>query len=455
MTNPQRAAGEEAVSVESLKNLDESRDSRVKILITASAGFFTDAYDLFIIGAVLTIVAHEWAITGLEKSAVSSVALLASFAGALVFGRLADRLGRKSVYGWEMLVLAAGALASAFAPNIYWLIALRAVLGFGIGGDYPVSATLMSEYAGKCTRGRLVALVFSAQGVGLVLGPLVAVALLGSGIRPDPAWRIMLAIGAIPAIAVFHLRRTIAETPRFRLAHQRMAQAEDRARRHGTATGVRAVLADRKLLRWLIGASLAWFLFDIAYYGNTIASSTSVEKVAPHANLIHSSLITLAIFSAFSLPFYYVAAFTIDRIGRRPMQVVGFLGMAAAFFVLFAVPAATSSLSLFIVFFGLTYTFAQFGPNTTTFVYPAEIFPVTARTTCHGIAAGAGKIGGFIGAAAMPFVVSHWTFPMAALLAAAVATVGATVSAWLLPEPKGQSLEAISDHSAIFEPAAV
>ena len=83
-------------------------------------------------------------------------------------------IGRKRIYGVEVLVLAAGAIACAFSFNIWWLIGFRFILGIGIGGDYPVSATIMSEYAGKAHRGMLVTLVFAMQAAGLIVGPLIA-----------------------------------------------------------------------------------------------------------------------------------------------------------------------------------------------------------------------------------------------------------------------------------------
>lgn len=92
------------------------------------------------------------------------------------------------------------------------------ILGVGIGGDYPVSATIMSEYAGKRSRGKLVTLVFTMQAAGLIIGPLLAVALLSSSLSHDLAWRILLAVGAIPALAVFYARRSILDTPRYLLA---------------------------------------------------------------------------------------------------------------------------------------------------------------------------------------------------------------------------------------------
>ena len=105
-----------------------------KILLTSGMGFFTGAYDLFIIGVVASMITSEWHIASYQKSLLSSLALLTSAAGAIFFGHIADRLGRRKIYGYEALVLAGGAIASAFAPSIWWLIALRGVLGFGIVG---------------------------------------------------------------------------------------------------------------------------------------------------------------------------------------------------------------------------------------------------------------------------------------------------------------------------------
>ncbi len=101
-----------------LAQLDQAPTSREhwKILLTSGMGFFTDAYDLFVIGVVAAIVVPEWHIASYQKSLLSSLALLTSAAGAIAFGRMADRLGRKTIYGYEVLVLAVGSVASAFSP---------------------------------------------------------------------------------------------------------------------------------------------------------------------------------------------------------------------------------------------------------------------------------------------------------------------------------------------------
>ena len=435
------------VSRETLAQMDEAATSgrHWKILITSGMGFFTDAYDLFIIGVVATMITNEWHITSSQKSLLSSLALLTSAVGAVFFGRVADRLGRRKIYGYEVLVLAAGAIATAFAPSIWWLIILRGILGFGIGGDYPVSATIMSEYAARRNRGRMVALVFSMQAAGLIAGPLIAIGLLSTGINQDYAWRIMLAIGAIPALAVFWLRRQIKETPRFLLAEMEAREAGQKAARERKATGLRGMLADRRLLRWLIGASLAWLLFDFVYYGNTIASPLIIGLVAPHASLIGQTGYLLAIFSVAALPGYLLAAATIDKIGRKLLQSAGFAAMAAAFAGLWLIPGATTTVLPFLLLFGATYFFSEFGPNTTTFVYPAEIFPVRVRTTSYGIAAAAGKIGAFIGTYTLTALLPAIGLSQTSALVAGVAVLGLLATLTLLPEPKGKSLEELTE----------
>jgi MFS transporter, PHS family, inorganic phosphate transporter len=151
--------------VDLLRRLDESGITRAhwKIMFISGMGFFTDAYDLFVIGVVMSIVKHQWHVSPTADGLVTSTALLASAIGALMLGRIADMLGRKRIYGYEVLVLALGAIASAFSPNVWWLIIFRFILGIGIGGDYSVSATIMSECAGKKSRGLLISLVFAMQ----------------------------------------------------------------------------------------------------------------------------------------------------------------------------------------------------------------------------------------------------------------------------------------------------
>jgi len=447
-------------------SLDDAKINRfqLKIMFVSGMGFFTDAYDLFVIGIVVALLKTEWNLSTGQVSWLNSATLLASAVGAIVFGRIADILGRKRIYGYEVLILAIGALASAFAPNYTFLLICRIILGIGIGGDYPVSATIMSEYSGKQTRGRMVGLVFAMQGAGLIVGPLVASILLGSGISNDYTWRILLALGAIPGLAVFYLRRQIHETPRFAAAggaHEEAAAAigaatgsapaprsavESKARNPQSVLGGFMILArSRRMLLWLIGTAGCWALLDFCYYGNTISTPEILKLLNPHASLLHNTLVQLGIFVVFAVPGYVVAILLLDKTGRRSIQILGFGMMALMFLLIGIIPSVTTVALQFVLLYGISYFFTEFGPNTTTFIYPAEIFPVEVRTTGHGISAGAGKMGAFAGAFLFPdMLASSLGVRGAEIVAGVVAAVGMLLTIALLPEPKGKTLEELS-----------
>jgi PHS family inorganic phosphate transporter-like MFS transporter len=434
---------------------------QLKIMYVSGMGFFTDAYDLFVIGIVVALLKTEWHLSTNQTSWLNSATLLASAVGAILFGRIADMLGRKRIYGYEVLILAAGAIASAFAPNYTFLLVSRIVLGIGIGGDYPVSATIMSEYSGKQTRGRMVGLVFAMQGAGLIVGPLVASILLGSGLSGSITWRILLGLGAIPGLAVFYLRRQIHETPRFAMAggaHDEAqaaianatgstagprAAAESKARRtQGVMQGFAELTQHRRMLLWLIGTAGAWALLDFCYYGNTISTPAILALLNKHASELQNVLIQLAIFAVFAVPGYIFAILLLDKTGRKSIQVLGFGMMGLMFLLIGIIPGATTTAVTFILLFGVSYFFTEFGPNTTTFIFPAELFPVEVRTTGHGISAGAGKMGAFAGAFLFPdMLASSWGIRGAEIVSGIVAIAGLLLTLALLPEPKGKSLE--------------
>src|ERR1700730_10299714 len=140
-TKPSQAHIHQHSSAQSvLADLDNSHLSgfHFKAMITSGMGFFTDAYDLFIIGVALAILTPLWHLNNFEISLIGSTSLIAAAFGSILFGRLADFVGRRSIYGFTLIVLAVGAIASAFSPNIIFLLLTRFVLGLGIGGDYPL-----------------------------------------------------------------------------------------------------------------------------------------------------------------------------------------------------------------------------------------------------------------------------------------------------------------------------
>ncbi len=432
--------------------------------VISGMGFFTDAYDLFIIGTAMVLLKPEWHLTATQVSMVSSATLIAAFFGAMVFGRIADVVGRRRVYWLVSAIEVAGALASCVSPNLAWLVVSRFVLGMGVGGDYPLSAVMMSEYANSRDRGRLVGLVFSMQALGLVVGPIVGLTLVASGISHDVAWRIMLGVGALPAAAVVYLRVKMPESPRYSegvLGQGGIAALQVKAFSKGAVNvadsgsrsspraaegryGLKHLLTNRRLLTTLIGTAGTWFIFDYAYYGNTISTPLIMKDVAPHAALVTTLAWTLIVFAIFAVPGYVLALATMDRIGHRRLQVIGFACMGVAFLAIGGAPGLVHDTAPFLLLYGVSYFFAEFGPNTTTFVLPAELFPVSVRTTGHGISAGVAKLGAFIGVFAFPVISKSLGLRGTLLMTGALSMAGLALTR-LLPEPAGRSLDEIAD----------
>jgi MFS transporter, PHS family, inorganic phosphate transporter len=323
-----------------------------------------------------------------------------------------------------------------------------------VGGDYPVSAVLMSEYAGSKDRGRQVALVFSTQAIGLILGPLIALALLGGGVSAPLTWRLLLGLGAIPAAAAVWLRRNLPEPGRFQaVAAQPGADRRTRGRAAvKPEAGLRAFLASRRLLVLLTGTAGCWFLLDYAYYGNTISTPRIIGLIAPHASETTTIAIQLAIFAVAAVPGYLLAVAKMDRIGHRRLQLIGFVMMGLCFAVIGLVPGMTTTVAPFLVVYGISYFFTEFGPNVTTFVLPGELFPTRFRATGHGISAGVGKLGAFIGVFLFPILQDSLGLRGTLLLTAGVSALGALLTL-ILPEPAGRSLEEISGEAGVIASA--
>jgi MFS family permease len=282
----------------------------------------------------------------------------------------------------------------------------------------------------------------------------------------DLAWRLMLGLGALPALGVIYLRRTLPESPRFAARVQgKTADAAAALRTYtkgvvvASATAVeperrltlRQFLTTPRYLRMLLGTAGAWFVFDYAYYGNTISTPLILKAVAPQASVIADTAIALAIFTVAALPGYITAFMTVDAIGHRKLQVFGFLAMGTAFLLIGGLPNVTHMLMPFLALYGLSYFFTEFGPNTTTFLMAAELYPVSARTTGHGLSAGMAKVGAFVGVLTFPLIQAAVGISGAMLVAFCAAVLGVLLT-FVLPEPSGQSLEQLSGEDAPLTP---
>lgn len=436
-----------------LQQLDEMKLQRFhwRIVFTAGMGFFTDAYDLFVIGIVTALLTPIWGLTISQLALLNGAALAAAACGSVFFGILADKFGRKRMYGLEVIILFVGAILSAMAPSYWWLFVSRVLVGLGIGGDYPSSALIASENAAKKNRGFLVLLVFAMQALGLMVGPLIASLLLYLHIAPSTVWRTLLALGAVPAASVFYLRRKIQESPRY-LRTQAAPYEVSRVIAVLTGNAPKAnkakfkthSLLEKRWLLCLLGTAGAWFLLDVAFYGNSVSSVLILKSLNPSADILKNTLLSAAIFLCFAVPGYVAAAFFVDKIGRKFLQLLGFGMMAAMYALLASFHHLVTHINIFLIIFGISFFFTNFGPNTTTFLIPSEIYPTSIRGKAHGFSAAIGKVGAFIGAFFLPFVLHRFGLAFTMGLMAIICSVG-LFTTFLVPEMAGASLEVTED----------
>lgn len=438
--------------------LDDAPVSRfhLKAAVTAGMGFFTDSYDLNVIGTVTLLVKPEFQLSASQVGALTSSTLLAVAVGAFLFGHLGDRLGRRRVYGLEAVLMIIGALASAFAPDFIGLVIARVVLGIGIGGDYPASGVIMTEYANRCNRGRLVGLTFLFYVFGQVAAYVVALVILGLGTSPGLSWRLILGVGAIPSLLVLWNRRHMPESPRWTLVVAGDAEqaAKDLSAFSGSA--VRADTADRSpasVTLWnalrsrsfrltLLGTAGGWFFFNVAVYGNSVSQPLLINSIAPHTSIVTNMAINAALVVCFSLIAALVGLALLDRIARKSLQMIGFGLSALSMALIAAIPGLTSTVTPFAVVFGLSLFGIAVGPNYTTMLLAAESYPTAIRSTAHGISAGTAKVGGFLGALITPVALAQLGLRPTVLIAGACFALG-IVATTLLAEPKDAALDTV------------
>ncbi|XP_076960969.1 inorganic phosphate transporter 1-4-like [Bidens hawaiensis] len=491
-------------------------------IIIAGMGFFTDAYDLFCISLVTKMLGRIYyhqpgsskpgSLPPNVSSAVNGVALVGTLSGQLFFGWLGDKLGRKKVYGITLMLMCICSIASGLSfgssPKsvMTTLCFFRFWLGFGIGGDYPLSATIMSEYSNKKTRGAFIAAVFAMQGFGILGGGIFAIIVssafnakypsspyeidpVGSTVpEADYVWRIILMVGAVPAILTYYWRMKMPETARFTalvakntnqaaadMSKVMQMEIKDKQSKVDQVVGKPSNsfgLFSKEFLKrhglHLLGTTSTWFLLDIAYYSQNlfqkdIFSAIGWIPAAKKMNAIYEvyriarAQTLIALLS--TVPGYWFTVFLIDRIGRFKIQLLGFAMMTIFMFSL-AIPYDHWTLPQnnigFVVIYALTFFFANFGPNATTFVVPAEIFPARLRSTCHGISAASGKLGAIVGAFGFLYLAQNKDpakadagYPAGigvknSLIVLGVINFLGMVCTFLVPESNGKSLEEMS-----------
>ncbi|MFB5188993.1 MFS transporter [Alicyclobacillus fastidiosus] len=443
-----------------LTQLDDSQVRRhhVRLFSLAAAGIFVDGYDLNVISAALINLVPSLHPSSLETSWLSTSALIGTALGAVFLGRLTDVIGRKKMFVIDLIFFVLFALASGFAPNMTWVIIFRFLLGIGIGADYPIAASYVSEIIPRRRRGAFLAATVGMLSVGSIVANLVSIFILSVDHGPS-AWRFILASGAVPALIAIIMRSAMPESPRWLLAKNREQSARSSLQQIGfsnvTALPIQNLnrkypywkLFSPQFLRITILVTMSWLLFDILAYGVGIFQPILLEGLGFHSG-IPALLGNLAI-NMIGFAGMLLAIATIERVGRKWQQIIGMIGMGLGLFLVGIMSAhGTTGLPVgaLLAVFGLYSLSDNWGPSATTYTSPAELYPTSLRAGGHGLAAMSGKVGAAIGTFFLPLVKQAVGVSDLMYLLAGVAVLGAIVSIAFGVETKGgQSLETIED----------
>jgi putative MFS transporter len=437
----------------SIAENEGKRGFRVKIIMLGGAGVFLDGYDLFIISIALILLKPYFGLSDLELSALSSSALIGATIGAVLFGNVADKLGRKTLFILDLVFFVVFAAGSAFADNLAELLVFRFLLGVGIGADYPVSSSYVAEFSDVRSRGRTIASTFAFQGVGVLAAIGVGLALLPLG---PQAWRWMLLSGIVPAVIVLAFRTKLPETLRWYVSKGKLDDARrvleqmtgkslgntDEVNKYAETVSFRELFSSPYKTR-LVFASVSWFLVDIAVYGMGIFIPTFIHQLFGPNSPPTSNEVVYAILYSLAGVGYWLAVLTIDVLGRKLLQALGFLAMGGALLAAAAI-GASITLPVLTVLLAVFFIAENAGPNTTTWVYPVELFPTRIRGSGHGFAATMGKLGAICGVFILPLL-EHFNQALMLGFVGVASVVGALITFTYGIETKKQSLEDVSE----------
>lgn len=489
----------------------------VRAITVAGVGFLTDAYDIFAINLGLSMMSHVFWENGNVPSSTSTLIKVSTSVGTVIgqlgFGFLADYVGRKRIYGTELIVMICATIGQCClgeSPAINFTAILtffRIVQGIGIGGDYPMSSVISSEFATTKWRGAIMGAVFANQGWGQLMAGIVALICV-AGYKNDlidantsaecghscqracdAMWRIVVGFGCVPGCVALYFRLTIPESPRYTLdveydiekgvadggkfSSGMRGNADEtdvqqlRVTERTTAEIIQPPKASfgdfrRHFGQWkhfkiLLGTAGCWFMLDVAYYGLGLNTATILQTIgyASSKNVYHSlynqAAGNLILICAGSIPGYWFSVATIDFVGRKPIQYMGFFLLTVILCIIGFAYHKVGEHGL-LALYVLAQFFQNFGPNTTTFIVPGECYPTRYRSTAHGISAACGKIGAIIAQTALGTLINHncpadkkncW-LPHVMEIFALFMLCGLFLT-YFIPETKRKTLEEISE----------
>ncbi|MED0874977.1 MFS transporter [Bacillus mobilis] len=356
--------------------------SKRKLLGIAGLGWLFDAMDVGMLSFVMVALQKDWGLSTQEMGWIGSINSIGMAVGALVFGILSDKIGRKSVFIITLLLFSIGSGLTALTTTLAMFLVLRFLIGMGLGGELPVASTLVSESVEAHERGKIVVLLESFWAGGWLIAALISYFVI-----PKYGWEVAMVLSAVPALYALYLRWNLPDSPRFQKVEKRPSVIEN----------IKSVWSGEyrraTIMLWIL-----WFSVVFSYYGMFLwLPSVMVLK---GFSLIKSFQYVL-IMTLAQLPGYFTAAWFIERLGRKFVLVTYLIGTACSAY-LFGV---AESLTILIVA-GMLLSFFNLGAWGALYAYTPEQYPTVIRGTGAGMAAAFGRIGGILGPLLVGYLVA-------------------------------------------------
>lgn len=432
-------------TVSSPRSLDSAQLNNFhrKLALFSSGGPFLDGYILSIIGIALVQIQPLFHMSALWSGLIGASALIGLFIGGSVFGIVTDRIGRKLMYTIDLIAIIVCSVLQFFITNEIQLFVLRLIIGIAVGADYPIATSLVTEFVPKNWRARLVGGLNAMWFVGATAAAFIGYALL----HVDGGWKWMLLSSAIPALLIVIARTSIPESPRWLASKGRRQEAL--AVLHSTI-GTEATLNDlpdeegTPSFRAVLGRGyLTRMLFISIFWTATVVPLFAIYAFGPRVlSLLHlnngaETNLGSGIINVMFLIGNIGALLLVDRIGRRPILIGGFVVSGLGLLYLAIDP--TASVWMIAIAFA-AYALFNGGPSILEWIYPNELFPTEIRATAVGLCTGISRIGAAIGTFATPWALTNLGIAGTMYIAAGIALAGALASIIMAPETKGTDL---------------
>jgi len=401
---------------------NEASPAAKKALIAASLGWLLDAFDVMLYALVLTAVVKDLGLSLATGGQLASLTLAASALGGLVFGIVADKLGRTRALSLSILLYSVFTFACGLAQNVWQLAIFRFLLGLGMGGEWASGATLVSETWPEKHRGKALGLMQSCWAIGYGAAAVVVALVL-----PTYGWRAVFFVGIIPALFTLWIRRNLEE-PEMWLRSRSVSVISDPGSR----------LPDLGVsMRIVVVLTLMNALTMFAWWGLNlwVPSYLSLPVAQGGIGLSTTTMSMFIVAMQVGMWFGYVTfGFISDTFGRKPTYVT-YLVLAAALVWAYGStrePIYLLVLGPFVAFFGTGY-FSGFG------AVASEIFPTAIRATALGVTYNSGRLL----SAAAPFVIGTLAQSQGFGLAFSITAIAFLTAAllWLgIPETRGRRM---------------